>query len=58
MIFGGVFALALAGGLVWWPRPVDGVVSVRLKGIELLYSVGVCLLAFAAVALLARGMAT
>ena len=58
MIIGGVFTLALAGGLVWWARPLDGVVSVRLKGIELLYSVSVCLLTFAAVALLVRGIAT
>ena len=47
MIIGGGFALALAGGLVWWGAALDVVVSVRLKGIELLYSVAVCLLAFA-----------
>lgn len=51
----GLMTLALSGWLLWWGRPVDGVISPRVVRVELLYSMATCLAFLAAITMLVMG---
>jgi hypothetical protein len=55
MILAGLLGLALCVFLIWWGRPIDGVMSPRVQRFELLFSTKVCLVFAAAVALIVVG---
>jgi len=56
MLFAGVLVLTLCAYLMWWGRPVAGLVSSRIVGYDFYFSSGICLLLFVAVGLIAVGM--
>lgn len=55
MVFAGLLGLALGVFLIWWGRPVNGVMSPRVQGFELLYSMTICLVFAGALAMLVAG---
>lgn len=55
MIFAGLLGLALCGFLVWWGRPINGVISPRVQSIELLYGTTICLVFAGALAMIVAG---
>lgn len=52
----GLLALSLCAFLIWWARPVEGIVSPRVAGYDFPFSTAVCLLLFASIALLMVGL--
>lgn len=55
MIFAGLLGLALGVFLIWWGRPINGIISPRVKRIEMAYSTTICLVLAGAVAMLVVG---
>jgi hypothetical protein len=55
MGFAGLLGLALAAFLVWWGRPINGVMSPRVQSFELLYATTICAVFAGALALLVAG---
>ena len=55
MIFAGLLGLALCGFLVWWGRPINGVISPRVLSIELFYGTTICLMFAGALAMIVAG---
>ena len=55
MVFAGLLGLALVVFLIWWGRPINGVISPRVKRFELLYSTTICGVFAAALAMIIAG---
>jgi hypothetical protein len=55
MIFAGLLGLALGVFMIWWGRPINGIISPRVKRIEMVYSTTICLVLAGAVAMLVVG---
>lgn len=55
MVLAGLLGLALGVFLIWWGRPVNGVVSPRVQSFELLYSTMICVVFAAALAMIIVG---
>lgn len=55
MVFAGLLGLALGVFLIWWGRPINGVMSPRVQSFELLYSITICLVFAAALAMIVAG---
>jgi hypothetical protein len=55
MVFAGLLGLALAAVLIWWGRPINGVISPRVQSFELLYATTICLVFAGALAMLVAG---
>jgi len=55
MMFAGLLGLALCGFLVWWGRPINGVISPRVQSIELFYGTTICLMFAGALAMIVAG---
>jgi hypothetical protein len=53
--FAGLLGLALGVFLIWWGRPVNGVMSPRVQSFELLYSMTICLVFAGALAMIVAG---
>lgn len=55
MVLAGLLGLALCVFLIWWGRPINGVMSPRVQSIELLYGTTICLVFAGAVAMVIAG---
>jgi hypothetical protein len=55
MIFAGLLGLALGVFMIWWGRPINGVMSPRVQRFELLYGTTICVVFAAALAMLVAG---
>jgi len=55
MFLAGLLGLAIGVFLIWWGRPIDGVISPRVKSIELAYGTTICLVFAGAVAMIVAG---
>lgn len=55
MVFAGLLGLALGVFLIWWGRPINGVMSPRVQSFELLYSITICLVFAGALAMIVAG---